>query len=1013
MTGKGKKSFATRFIKWGAISIGSLIAIVVILITAATLWLTPGRLTDIVNKEASQYLNADVKAHNVRFTFWSTFPRLCIQSDSISVRSRNFDSIPERLKAQLPDNADFLLYASKLRGGINILKLLNKKIYLRNLDIDSLDINLVALTDKLNNYDIVTSSSDSTHIPYFRIDGLQIDRTGRIQYRSIPSKTTADIALAKAMLIPAGHTDSYQLNLAGKISLTGDRLRVLRGFPFDFGGDVALRFKPFGISTSNYNITLGKVAGNLTMDLDVDNNVKINNLNYTITGSSLRNLLTIIPGVNKAALQRLNADMAINASARLLTPYSFSSAYLPSIEVDFNVPDGKINYTLADGERYNVRHAGLDGRFIFDGKNPDKSCIDIPQFNIQGMGITLNVVASVTDLTTSPFVVANIQGKGNLSSISSKISALQPYNLKGNIDLDLGAEFRIDGHTIRDTRIDVDIDAPQVAMNYDGYSINLKDFHASSAEDHPNAIIDSDSLLNLPLNLQVSAAKANFKDQQSGTNLLADNLKIDARSGKLDVTESPRFLCALSTDQIALLNGPSHLRLRDINLLLKADKSTKPIDAPLFHMPAEWSADATTLSNAPHTPELLKVRIPNQLRELMRFWHSYADISIGAADMKHDGFDMKTSLRNLDLAASFDSIAIRHADLHAGESHTRFSGSVTNLRQFLTNPVPAPLRMSLNVAIDTLQANKLAHAYTSANPQSAIARGDKEQMAAGPDSISLILPRNLFADIHATARQTRYINLHLYDLLADIHLGNGIAQVDTLHIDADFGEAALKYVYDSSDMQRLGMDISTRVYNIDIVKFFQNFQKLAKSIPAVENLSGTISASVAGRIMMFPNMYLNVPSIYANAYIDGEELALKQNEFIRHVTDMLLLPDDETLRFADLHIHAGVRDNLLEVFPFNFAVDKYSLRLEGVNNFDGDIYYHIGVDKWPLHLPFGVNIKGTYHHPKLRFGGKDWKDKNGESITAGVMDYNKINVFREMKQYLGEFIHTAAVYHGE
>ncbi len=49
---------------------------------------------------------------------------------------------------------------------------------------------------------------------------------------------------------------------------------------------------------------------------------------------------------------------------------------------------------------------------------------------------------------------------------------------------------------------------------------------------------------------------------------------------------------------------------------------------------------------------------------------------------------------------------------------------------------------------------------------------------------------------------------------------------------------------------------------------------------------------------------------------------------------------------------------LLELEPFDFRFSNYGLRMQGLNNFNGDLYYHIGVERNPLHIPFGIIIEG-------------------------------------------------------
>ena len=80
----------------------------------------------------------------------------------------------------------------------------------------------------------------------------------------------------------------------------------------------------------------------------------------------------------------------------------------------------------------------------------------------------------------------------------------------------------------------------------------------------------------------------------------------------------------------------------------------------------------------------------------------------------------------------------------------------------------------------------------------------------------------------------------------------------------------------------------------------------------------------------------------------------------------------------------------------------------GLNNFNGDLYYHIGVEKSPVPFPFGINIVGQFSHPKIRFGGAHWKIRKGEEITASVMELNKFNILAEGRKFLKEFLRKAA-----
>lgn len=1007
-----KRSWIRRL----AVGIGwttaGLILLVVGVLATGTLMLTPERLTRLVNEEASKNLEADVQAYNVRFTLWSTFPHLCVELDSLHVRSRTLDSVPEPVRRILPDSASFLLSCGSVRGGVNLLKLLENRIWLRDVEADSISVNLLAVNDTLNNYDIIPSHG-SSEVPYFHIDGMRVRGGGNIAYTSMLSDTKADVSIATASLIPAGQDNAYRLEIEGRVRAQSGGLTVLNGFPFGLDGDVKVRFRPFGVSTSDYHVSLGELDGRVSMDMDIGGNMKLNNFSYRMEDFSVSDLIKMLPPGDYPALERLDARLDLDATARLTSPYDFSSAYLPSAEVDLTVPDGYIGYTFNDGMRYAMDNVGLRGRFVFDGRDPGASYIDVDDLHAEGSGVDVGVSARITGLTTRPEVRAEVRGRFDLAELGRRIRELRPYSLSGDAELQADVRFSVVGDKVYGTLVNAELASERIKGRYGAYSADLRGVRVTTKESCSDALSRGDVLGEVPVDLLFTAENAALHDGRDSIDVRVGRLSVKGELGRSnDGPVLRRGDVYLSGDVVDASSGNSKIRIDGIQARLTALRMNAIQRSPDYVAPAEWSADSRSMSFVSHTPEFLKVDVPDALKEVMKRWRMRVDVRMAGAEMHNDGYPVANGVRNLDMTASFDSLLVRHVEFESGDTRGFASLHVGNLRQFLNSSTPAPLDVDMDLSLDTVQINQLARIYTLGHPNSAIARGDKADMAAGVDTVAIILPRNLNARIHATAMQTRYINLHLYDLDAGVRIADGRASVDTLHISSDFGEAVMRFVYDTSDLQRLGMNLDLRIFDVNVVSFFRNFPKLLEMMPSMKNLSGTLSADVKGRLLVFPDMYVNVPSVWADAHVGGKDLVLKQNRFIHHVARMLMIPGSEPLRIADIDVHAGIHSNLLEVFPFTFEVSKYKLRLSGLNNFDGDLYYHIGVEDWPLRLPFGVNVRGTYRKPELRFGGPGWKDRDGAGIAGGVQDYNVFNIVREMRRYMGEFVHTAAVYTG-
>lgn len=997
-----------RVLDWIDYIIVGAVVLVALALCFITFWLTPSRLSGIIDTQASKILNADVRTGPVSFTFWSTFPHFCVVADSVHVESRNLLSIPESVRSQLPENPDFLVSTGRVEGGINIAKLMKGEIWLRDVVVDSLRLNLVAVNDTLNNYTLMPESGKS-EMPYFNIDRLSFVDGGEVTYYSHLSRTSAKVTLQEASLSPRKGKNDYHLMFKGKLFARSGGLNLLRGFPFELDGDVNVRFKPFGISTSDYVVNLGAVKGIMGMDLDLGNNMRLNNFDYHLTDFTLEDLRTLLPAGYADMFSRVDANLELEATAGLTSPYNFSSGYLPSLEVDFRIPDGEIGYTFSDNRRYAVNQVGLLGRFVFDGRHPEASYIDISRLHVEGLGADINARAIVRNLTETPRVSINAEGRGDLGFASANIPQLAPLRMAGVVDFKAGVDFNVEGSQIRESDISLSVRSDRLGLHAGNYDLDLQGFSASTSESYPDLLSWSTTVGNLPFNLNISADNVTVSDagQSDAFHIAGMNANVS-----LNAEKNENYL-----RQIGLKLGGATIDMKtpgfsaafnNVSLDLDADNLKTLSNVADYVAPAQWTADASSMSRVNHTPEFVRVQLPANLLDLIRRWQVSLNMKSERGVVAIDNY--RLGVADVDLIASIDSVRVNNIAVSHGDTHARIKADISNLRQFMSSKTPAPLFVTADVAVDTAEINQLARNYTLSHPKSAIARGDKTAMAAGVDTVSIIMPRNIRADVHASAARTIYTNLRLDDLSADIRLADGVLNVDTAHVSSDFGQASLKFMYDTSDLQDLKMTTGLRLYDVELTDFFRNFPKLLALWPEMNNLSGTLSMGLDGRVHIFPSMNVNMPSLWANVGIEGKGLQINQNNFIKHLAHMLLIFQEGPIDIHDIKVQAVVHSNLVELFPTTFEVSKYKLVLMGLNNFNGDLYYHVGIENWPLKMPFGVNVKGSYQNPQLRFGGKNWKDRNGALIAGGVQDSFNFNLTRSARQYGGEFIHSAAAY---
>lgn len=1013
---KTVRKYTVRILKILGWTVAGIVTAAVILLCAVTLWLTPDNLTELVNREASERLNADVRTYNVRFTFWSTFPHLKIRMDSVSVVSRNLREIPAPLRRRLPDNPDFLAFASGLRGGINIARLVQGRITLHDVEVDSVRLNLVAVSDSLNNYDIVRDTTAS-EIPYFTTNQLRLRHGGEIAFFSLPSKADAVVSLDTLDVTRTDRKDDYRVSILGRLRLTGDGIPLLPHFPFGLQGRVHIGFHPFKMSAENYNVQLGNVSGKIDIDLDMENDLKINNFNYRINGLDLKDIFSFLPGLHPPLLSRLDMDLYINASARLLSPYSPSSAWLPSVELDFSTRDGNVTYRLDNGSRINMSRIFMSGNFIYDGRHPDKSRLDIPRFSSTVAGMDIEAGINVTDIPRDPFVAATVKADADLRNLSALAKLPADFSLTGRCGARGAVSFRTSELEARkleavDAETEIDVPAATLSQKSSGIKVAASRLRIRGRMQAGN--VDS----------RISGGQFNVKsgDAECTASGISGHARIPlGRDGE----NIDNLGCLLSAGNVKLSGTKAAgkaartLNLAGISMEFGSARRRNVIpgdtasdDAPL---PAAWTADDARLAQVGHTPQFITAAgLPDALRTLMRRWDASLNLRIDRGNGRIPAFPSEINFAGISISSNLDTLSVRGRRLTSDNTSLSFSAASHGLRHFLLSRRPVPLHATLNLAIDTAHLNSLSRIYERGQMDMI---GKNRFMATlqkrfvGADTLALLLPRNLRAQINATARETRYINLRLYNLATGIRIRDGRADIDSLNIESDFGKLSLGFTYDSSNVDSLAMKLNAGIRDVEVVSFFDNFHQLLEMMPYMINLKGTLSANVSGCMTAFPDMYIDVPSILASAEVRGVGITVHQTRFIRHITKMLLIPESGDIHIKNILARALVRDNLLILQPFDFTFSNYSLRMEGMNNFNGDLAYHVGLLKSPFHLPFGVNIQGQFRNPKLRFGGVHWNDRRASEVASSMEGAERINLLSELKYYLRRFVHTGASYY--
>lgn len=438
------KKTVKRIAKILAWSIGSLLAIILIALCCVLWYLTPERLTSIVEKYANEFLNAEVKVERVELTFWSTFPEARIDVDSLNIISHSFQNLNLESRQKLPTSADSLLFVEHLHGGINITDIIGGKISLYDIEIRRPKVNLVILDSINNNFNIVppstdTTTTESTGIPDISIDKFLITETHDIKFTSISDSIDVTIGL-NTLNLTGNETPVYAITIKGDAG--SNLLNEFKLNPFELklnGGIEWNNDNPLAIGINEMTIGLAELSAIISSDIDMTNNMVINSLDVNLPNIKVNELIKYVPDeyINDYKLGTINTNMSVTTQLTLKEPYDLTSTTLPSLDINIDIPDCNVHY-----DEYDIDNFAITTKVSVNGKSLNSSVINIEKFNLDGMGVNANLKGRLSSILSDPLFYGQLNGDINLEKLPKTLMSILPGSLRGKLTADTDMRIR-------------------------------------------------------------------------------------------------------------------------------------------------------------------------------------------------------------------------------------------------------------------------------------------------------------------------------------------------------------------------------------------------------------------------------------------------------------------------------------------------------------------------------------------------------------------------------------------
>ena len=1027
-TSKKNKSKGGKVLKWIGFSFAALVLLIIGAIIGLSLYFTPERIAEIISKEASENMDADIKIQGFDYTLFSTYPELHVTIDSLAIISRSLDGLSEKERKSLPENAMLLASTGRLKVDLNVRQLMKNIVDIKELEIDSPFANLLVVNDSTNNFNIIPPEKKKHQLPEIIIRNISLTKPVKIQYADLSKdiSVAADIDRLTLHETPEEYFDmNFGIDLRAMLPMMEKELNLKA----EVGGKLFASINPLAVKAKDLTIDLDGISLGLDGDVKQENDKFIaDNLNVEINVPNILNLPEKLPeGLIEMpeVLSQLGGNIPLKLTLALLSPYTipttlpehFSLDMLPPVDTQIFIDNGQLLYIPPKGQNIEIDNISFNAGMRYNPQKPEDNYINLAHLSLNSDDIFLNLKADVEEpFSNDALIRGNLEARTALEKSISPLLISAGYSLKGNLLADTDFSFRLQDYSnpkFEDVKISGNISSSLLSFSQKGnLKGDVKALDVTFDGSTPTATLKGTTQGELTLNISGEKASVNYKDL---TALFSDfQLALDAAAGN-NSGSSIGGSFDLSSTELNLKSGANILDVAGLALGIKGDLLKIPNNINSNYNPAPSGEDEQILlERVDHTPLTLSPTAPPFLAALITMADVNLDLKIDAGKFDTPYYQSVNLFSNLDLSTNLDNLLIRSLDLTTANSQMQMSGTVEGLLGFLASGSPSLLKGDFDINFNNVDINRLSGAYYAAVEKMTRKPYDFSMPPQGPytaaDSLCILLPRNLDATVRLKAKSAEYMGFTFSPLSTDILLHQGDATLSKLTIGTPYTTAQVDWTYSTRDVSDIHMDIAAHVKDFDFTRFFNVFPALSEKAPEITNLKGAIYADISGRFDMFPSMFMNAPSIDARFNIRGSGLSFSREGKIERITHLMMIKGDGPINITGLNINVTIHDNLIMMLPFKLSFDDYQLGFAGVNNFQGGMYYHLALEKSPFHLPFAVNIVGNFKHPEIRLGGTEVKDERERKISGNLDDSLDINIMTNLHRGWIMFVQEAAKY---
>lgn len=401
-----------------------LVGLVVLLLAAMILIpvFFKDRIKEVVVNQINDMLLAKVEIGDFSLGFFKKFPDLTFSLNDVYVIGKD------------KFEGDTLAGIKSLSVVFNIRSLFGSDGYeIKSVILNKGLVNAIALADGSVNWDIMKPDSGDEEISTVTEKTADDSSSMKLLLRSFLIKNST-VTYTDAGMNMSALLDDLNFSMKGDMTLTETDLLMafdIRAVDVIYDGIRYLNRAPVKSEISlkanlddmlfhlkenflSVNDLILKFDGSVAMpDEDIHTD-----LNISAGQTSFKSLLSMVPAVYMSDFEGLKADGTFSLEGTIKGTYSDADSTLPDVGLRLAVRNGLISYP---GLPEKISAIAMDLNIAVDGKDMDKTIVDMPHFHFELAGNPFNMAMMVKTPMSDPEIKASASGKIDFASLANAI----------------------------------------------------------------------------------------------------------------------------------------------------------------------------------------------------------------------------------------------------------------------------------------------------------------------------------------------------------------------------------------------------------------------------------------------------------------------------------------------------------------------------------------------------------------------------------------------------------------